>query len=211
MVEETERDRLIREAAEKRAVADAERAKAIEAARVQSEADKAESAAIKEAALAGRQGIAAPATVEGEKGQTYQQVNPTAAAEAFGVEPESFGIVVQENETKAGSPNRVPEEMAVGDEVYHPLVKEHDPLGTTDGEEPRVVADDLLKEIQRPIKPSALGESHADALVGSEDEDMEADHDSRIIVSDPRNDLPEQNGVKVVQVNEESVVKPEDV
>ena len=131
------------------------------------------------------------------------------------VDDDGQKVVVQENETAPGSPDRVPEEGAVGDEVYVPIVKEHDPLGTTDGEEPRVVADDLLKEIQRPIKPSALGESHEDALIGDEDEDMEADHDSRIVVNDPRNDLPEEGGVKVIQVNGESVVpeaeKPENV
>ena len=164
----------------------------------------------------------AAATVFNTGGQAYAEVDPNTAPEAFGVSASEFnqGVVINADETAPGEPSRVPEEMAVGEVVYQPIVREHDPLGTTDGEEPRVVADDLLREIQRPIKPSALGESRDDAVVGVEDEDMDADHDSRIIVNDPRNDLPEEGGVKVVQVAEENVsdespvaeaAQPEDV
>ena len=158
----------------------------------------------------------AAATVFNTGGQEYQKVDPNVAVEAFGSNHAEFsqGVVVNADETAPGDPSRVPEEMAVNAEVYQPLVREHDPLGTTDGEEPRVIADDLLREIQRPIKPSALGPSRDDALVGEEDEDMDADHDSRIIVNDPRNDVPEEGGVRVVEVAGEQVAevsKPEDV
>lgn len=93
-------------------------------------------------------------------------------------------------------------------EIVAPEAFEHDALGTTDGEEPRVVADDLLKEIQRPVKPSALNPNsdNKDALIGDEDEDLDEDKYSRIITNDPRRDVPEENGVKVVQVDEEVVV-----
>lgn len=131
------------------------------------------------------------------------------------IQREEDGVVVTEqfNETAPGDPARVPQNPARAEEGAYdpPMPKETNPLGTTDGEEPRVVAKDLLKEIQRPIKPSALPENHDDALVGDEDEDMEADHNSRTVTQDPRGDAPEApDGTKVVQVDEEVVVSEDD-
>ena len=116
-------------------------------------------------------------------------------------------VVEQFDETQAPDPRRVPDEPAMP-KVVAPEAYEHDALGTTDGEEPRVVAHDLLKEIQRPVKPSALNPNsdNKDALIGDEDEDVDVDRNSRVVTQDPRADVPEVNGVRVVQKDEEPVV-----
>lgn len=100
--------------------------------------------------------------------------------------------VVIADDTQPGSPDRLPKVSAMNQEgVYDPVRTpqpfETDVLGTTDGEEPRVIEEDLVTKISRPIEPSALPASSTEAKVEQQTKD---DHQHVTETVDQQNPLP---------------------
>lgn len=95
------------------------------------------------------------------------------------------------DDTKPGSPDRLPKVDAMNQEgVYEvrtPQPFETDVLGTTDGEEPRVIEEDLVTKISRPIEPSALPATSTEAKVEQQTKD---DHQHVTETVDQQNPLP---------------------
>lgn len=96
------------------------------------------------------------------------------------------------NDTQPGSPNRLPKVPAMSQEGVYDVVKtpqpfEVDVLGTSDGEEPRVIEEDLVTKISRPIVPSALPPTSTEAKVEQQAMD---DHQHVTETVDQQNPLP---------------------